>query len=379
MLFFRSSVVVYAVPGGGTHWLPGRRRESLTRLEPMSAKILDGDRARLAERREFAVEAREDELVLRERLADEREAAADEREHLVDEHAREWGHLDEAAAADRARAREERAQARVERARSREEGAGPGYQGKKPAVVSADFPLAARFAELATALFAAGTVGGVLDHLVVVATRVVDGAEAASVSLRGGRGELSSPAYSEALAFDCDQMQYRHGEGPCVAAAASPGPAFSASADLQDEGAWPVFAPAAAAAGARAVCSFGMFPDPEEEFPRLGALNLYARRPHVFDGGSRDVGMLLAAHASVALASVSALEAASLEAAQLTQGLRSRDVIGQAKGILMERRGFTAERAYDTLRDASNRLNVKLNEVAARLTETGEEPPPRRR
>lgn len=332
------------------------------------------ERAWRAERREFAATAREDAIAQRDRHADEREVAADERERLVDEYARRRGDLDEVAAADRARAREERAEAREERASARSQ---PGRESAFSS--SADFPLASRFAELATSLFAAGTVSGVLDHLVNVTTQVIDEADAVSVSLRSAREELTSPAYSDALAFDCDQIQYRYGEGPCVAAATTPGPAFSSCADLSAEQAWPAFAPAAVAAGAGAVCAFGMFPDAGEALPRLGALNLYARQTRAFEDGSRDVGMLLAAHASVALASVSAASEASLEHAQLRQAMHSRDVIGQAKGILMERRGLNAEQAFDILRDASNRLNIKLNELARCLTETGEEPPSRRR
>jgi len=42
-------------------------------------------------------------------------------------------------------------------------------------------------------------------------------------------------------------------------------------------------------------------------------------------------------------------------------------VIGQAKGILMQRRGINADEAFDLLRRFSQELNVKLAEVAALL------------
>jgi AmiR/NasT family two-component response regulator len=51
--------------------------------------------------------------------------------------------------------------------------------------------------------------------------------------------------------------------------------------------------------------------------------------------------------------------------------LLSRDVIGQAKGILMERLKVTPEDAFDLLRRASQQLNIKLREVARGLAETG--------
>lgn len=124
--------------------------------------------------------------------------------------------------------------------------------------------------------------------------------------------------------------------------------------------------------------SLGIFPDPGAELPRLGSLNLYSREPAGFDDGGRDVGMLLAAHAGVAFAAVSADAEAELRTAQLERAMEGRDVIGQAKGILMAGGKLTPDQAFDLLRDASNRLNTKLIDLARRVTETGEAPPARR-
>jgi AmiR/NasT family two-component response regulator len=101
--------------------------------------------------------------------------------------------------------------------------------------------------------------------------------------------------------------------------------------------------------------------------PRMGALNLYSLTPGALDARDRDLTLVLAAHASTALAATQACEATDLEAAQLREALRSRDVIGQAKGILMERRGITAQEAFDILRRTSQDLNVKLAQVAETL------------
>lgn len=61
-------------------------------------------------------------------------------------------------------------------------------------------------------------------------------------------------------------------------------------------------------------------------------------------------------------------------ARQLERALLTRDVIGQAKGIFMERLHPTPEDAFDILKRASQRLNVKLRDVALKITETGETP-----
>jgi AmiR/NasT family two-component response regulator len=60
--------------------------------------------------------------------------------------------------------------------------------------------------------------------------------------------------------------------------------------------------------------------------------------------------------------------------AALHRALSSRDVIGQAKGILMERQRIGAGEAFDTHRRASQRLNIRLEEIATRLAESGELP-----
>ena len=55
----------------------------------------------------------------------------------------------------------------------------------------------------------------------------------------------------------------------------------------------------------------------------------------------------------------------------LQEALASRDVIGQAKGILMERLHMTSDLAFEELRTASQLHNRKLRELAALVAETG--------
>jgi AmiR/NasT family two-component response regulator len=67
---------------------------------------------------------------------------------------------------------------------------------------------------------------------------------------------------------------------------------------------------------------------------------------------------LYAAHAAVII------DAARREV-QLREAMASRDVIGQAKGILMAQGGVNADEAFGQLRLASQRLNVKLRDLAS--------------
>jgi AmiR/NasT family two-component response regulator len=99
----------------------------------------------------------------------------------------------------------------------------------------------------------------------------------------------------------------------------------------------------------------------------LGALNLYAPRPRGFDAEARGEGLAFAAQAAVALRSAQTEQ-------HLRAAMATRNLIGQAQGILMERFKLTAEQAFAVLSRISQQSNVKLRDVAQRLIDTGETP-----
>ncbi|MFC5948678.1 ANTAR domain-containing protein [Pseudonocardia lutea] len=226
-------------------------------------------------------------------------------------------------------------------------------------------PLALEFVALASALLEATTVADVLERVVRAAKAVVPGADLVSVTVRDPDDGFRTPVETDLLASRLDELQYRLDEGPCVAATRRRGGGAVHEADLAAAEQFPRFGPAAVELGVRCVLAVGLFPDGDA--PRMGALNLYSRRVGGISAAERDVALVLAAHASTALAATRACAAADLETAQLRQALQSRDVIGQAKGILMERRGISAEEAFDILRRTSQSLNVKLAQVAETL------------
>lgn len=221
------------------------------------------------------------------------------------------------------------------------------------------------FVRLAHILLDAQTVHEVLERIVSTAADVVKGADVVSITIRTSDGRFHTPAATASLAAQLDELQYRFDEGPCVEATRVRGLGVAACSDLASSTEFPRWGPAAAAAGVNSILAVGMFPAGEP--PRLGALNYYSFQNGGLDDVDRDVALVLAAHASTALAATQASAAHDLEAAHLRTALQSRDVIGQAKGILMERRGLTADEAFDVLRTASQALNVKLADVAATL------------
>jgi GAF domain-containing protein len=227
--------------------------------------------------------------------------------------------------------------------------------------------LARQFADLTrTLLDLTPTVGGVLEVVISTAAAIVPDADLVSVTLRSADGAFHTPVETDPIAVRLDRLQYDHDEGPCVESARPDGPAIAWSQDLAGDPRWPSFGPGAARRGYHSVLATALLPDARP--PRLsGALNIYSSRPGAFDSRAIDLALLLATHASLALAHTEAVATAELEAAHLRRAVEGRDVIGQAKGILMQRRGITAEEAFDVLRRASQDLNVKLADLAHTL------------
>jgi hypothetical protein len=226
------------------------------------------------------------------------------------------------------------------------------------------------FAALAEALFSSGSVQGTLEQIVALADASIDGCDGAGVLTMAGE-RVEALAMSNDWVGKIDEIQIELLEGPCVDATMT-GLTFYAL-DLEREDRWPRFAPAALAQGLRSVLAFALSAD------QLSALNLYARLPAAFGVTGRAQGQLFATLARLALDAARAREAEDLRGAQLNEAMRSRELIGQAQGILMERERITADQAFDVLRHASQNLNVKLRTVAERLVETGEVPDATRR
>jgi len=226
--------------------------------------------------------------------------------------------------------------------------------------------IARQLTELTASLLHGSTVAAVLHRVTEAALDLVSGADMVSITLRGPDGTFHTPIHTDEMAYQLDQLQYTFGEGPCVDAARVPGPAVAVSHDLAVEPAWPRFGPAAAAHGMRSVVATALLPDAEP--PQLsGALNIYSRRPGGLSETDRDIALILAGHASLALAATEATSLRDLRNIRLRQAIDSRAVLGHAKGILMQRRGVSADEAFAVLRRMSQHLNVKLADLAHTL------------
>ena len=216
------------------------------------------------------------------------------------------------------------------------------------------------------ALFSEGSVSDTLNQLVALAVATVEGCDYAGIFVAEGAA-VSTPYSTDPVVIELDDIQRHTGEGPCLDAMAQDG-VFYAD-DLSDDPRWPRFGQDAVAAGVRSLLAV---PLPVNGAP--GALNLYARYPQAFGVIDRGRATLLAAMAGMAFSSARTHEDEERRAANLQAALATREMIGQAQGILMERERITPDQAFDILRRASQHLNVKLRDVAQSLVDTGERP-----
>jgi GAF domain-containing protein len=223
--------------------------------------------------------------------------------------------------------------------------------------------VAADLAALAKILDDEEDLGRVLQRSVEQVTRGVPGADMASVTvMRGDRGETAASSEERVWAIDLDQ--YAAGDGPCLEAART-GQIVRVGLEEAHER-WPEFARSARAAGVESYLSCPLIIG--EEF--VGSLNLYSEKPHGF--GEFDVA-LLRVYMTAAVAAIANARRVA-EARKLAQGLKtamdSRAVIDQARGVLMARRGISAEQALEELSRQSQNTNVKLRIIAARVVES---------
>jgi GAF domain-containing protein len=197
-----------------------------------------------------------------------------------------------------------------------------------------------------------------LTLIVEGAVRLVPGARWAGISEITGKA-VQARVPSDPIVATLDALQSELDEGPCVSALREHHTVLID--DMTAESRFPRFAAAALELGVRSMLSFQLFVRREN----LGALNLYASEASVFDDESEVIGSVLAQHASVAMA-------ASATDAQWRQAIDTRDVIGQAKGLLMQRNGVSGMHAFNMLVKVSQDGNMKLADIARWLVEQHE-------
>lgn len=220
-----------------------------------------------------------------------------------------------------------------------------------------NYDLARRMAELARASAAPRSVDDVLSDVTAAAKELIPGTDTAGVLLIGKAGKFDSVAGTDDLPHRLDELQMTFNEGPCVEAALDE--LIVRTDDFRSESRWPKYSAAAVEIGVLSGLSFKLYTADRT----AGALNLFAFEPNAFDAEDETTGVVLAAHAAAAIL-------ASRHGEQLESALTTRDRIGQAKGIIMERFGVDDVQAFEMLRRLSQDSNTRLIDIAQRVIDT---------
>ncbi len=168
-------------------------------------------------------------------------------------------------------------------------------------------------------------------------------------------GIVSSIAPTDEIAARLDELQAKHDVGPCLDAARQQ--RVIRVGDYATDDRWPRYiSDARLQTPVRSSVSFPLFRGSQI----MSALSLYSIDTEAFGPDDVQIGRTFAAQAALAMHSDSRQH-------QFSEALASRDTIGQAKGILMERYDLDADQAFAMLRQISQDTNDKIVDLARRL------------
>ncbi len=199
-----------------------------------------------------------------------------------------------------------------------------------------------------------------LQQVTFLAKHTVSGAQSVSLTVvQGDQYRTSNSTGPDALAID--NAQYQQGDGPCLNALRAKDQLLVRVLDEQER--WPRFSEEATRMGIGGVLSTPLVRNGGEA---IGALNVYAHSTAFSEADVRTT-QLIGQHAAILVSYMLALADSSQLNEQLRQAVATREIIGSAKGILMQSQSCTRDEAFDILRRASQRENRKLRDIAEEL------------
>jgi hypothetical protein len=195
------------------------------------------------------------------------------------------------------------------------------------------------------------TMGQTLMVLTSAAVSLIRGADCADVILIDGE-QYRSVAPTSTLISELDAVQMQYKRGPCLEATTEADAIVRAS-DLATDQRWPEYTAAALTAGVRSVLSFQLYN--HRQHGLVGALNIVGTAAGAFTVEDEAIGALLATHAA------NVLKESHSESARIYP---DRDVLGQAKGILMERLQIDAAHAVAMMVTQAQDSGAPIHAVA---------------
>lgn len=194
-----------------------------------------------------------------------------------------------------------------------------------------------------------------LNQLICNGVAHVAGCQYAGITLAERSKSVTNVAATHRYPILLDAIQNRCGQGPCLEAAWRHH--VMHVEDLAEDERWPRYRRyAIEQTPIRSILSFELFVDRDT----MAALNFYADSPYAFPDDSVELGAVFATHIALAWSMLRRQD-------QFRSALASRDMIGQAKGIIMERFNLDAVEAFELLTRLSQKSNTKIIDIAKSL------------
>ena len=213
--------------------------------------------------------------------------------------------------------------------------------------------------QLAEVLQTQRTLGAALAGIAEAATVSVPGCDAASIAISIA-GRPATAAVTARVALELDMVQYDTQDGPCLTAFQS---MSTIRVDLVEQGdAFPHFALAARRKGVRGVLSVPATWGDEV----VATLNLYSRSGP-FDQSAESIASVLGAQVAIAVSRSPEFAAARGVVEQVQRDADDEADVNLAAGLLMVNESCTAEQAEGLLRQAANRDERTVLEIAQRI------------
>ena len=214
------------------------------------------------------------------------------------------------------------------------------------------------FASLAKLVYAGTGSTEVLEAICRAAVDIIPGADHACISTLDADEQLHTQASSDDIASLMDRLESEAGEGPCLDSILED--SVQHDADITNATQWPKLAELTLArTPVRGMVGYQLL----EGLGARAAFNVFSDTPGALTEEAADVGAVLAAFTSVALAAVEQ----KANAENLRRGLDSNREIGKAVGLLMAAHSVSDEEAFHILRAASSRTNTKLAALAEKI------------
>jgi hypothetical protein len=215
------------------------------------------------------------------------------------------------------------------------------------------------FTELADLVYSGVHPQEALDAVVRITAQVVPGADHVSISTLENGAQLRTLAATDDIARMMDQLESEAQQGPCLDSIVKE--SVQRDDDIAVMTTWPALAKLTLErTPVRGMLGYRLMNGAQGR----AALNVFSDTPGALTLQSADIGAMLAAFTSVALTAVEARASAE----SLRHGLESNREIGKAIGLLMASHDVDDAEAFEILRVTSNATNVRLAELAARIT-----------